>query len=850
MAKSAVGFALAALLSVSSVQAQGVSMMGSVDGGVTSLSLGQFTISDINDAGQVVGTFTRFFADCYHGFFWSPGWSAPLDLGCGRAFDVGEPAAGVVRVVGTGVGAYAHATIWEIPLAGGAFTATDIHDARVPNAAGEFTSALTSINSRGEIAGTTGSGIPFLLRGDQTQPVLRQPYRYTGVQINDYGAIVADHSTPQGSANLKQLYEHGRLSFIHDMGEVVAINNRGMVAGRRTYDEPQWRAVVYENGETRELQLPAGMSFSGVSDMNDAGQILGQVDDEWNLSDARWYKWSGTGSLPASIEFGQSDFPNCRGCWGHIVQAKINNNGVIAGVAKYMPDVENPSVMDAGFIMAPAGPPSTIIRPVSQVPVTATVPSAEKGLIVYVNRTEQAHANPDLYIMKGDGSEATRLTSTTAEENNPDVSPDGAMVAFESDRDGNFEIYRMSLNGTNVVRLTNHSGRDKTPAWSPDGQKIAFARYANRNWDIWVMNAVDGSGLVNLTNTAGADEVHPSWSPGGERIAYASNVSGHFEIHDVLVGFGAVRALTSQAAPSGVTYGNRFQPLHSTSGRLAYVEQWFDSSEIYDIDPDAAASPVLLTGCSSCPFYTEAHSWSSDARRLAFTNYQDDPYGRVMVVDTTNPSDPGAVLATGSSAPDWVPSVSGYPGGNGVPGDLVAVATSASRVALGWSAVTDATGYEVFRKSGPGDFAFLASSDGTTFADTAVLANKTYVYAVRSLRSSGPSALSNSDAATTIVFTDDPLMPGSEAKALHITQLRTAVNAMLTAAGLTPRTFPSLGAGTVIEAEDVTELRIALINARNAIGLPSMSAFTDPTITSRSTPVRAAHVNQLRNGVD
>ena len=48
------------------------------------------------------------------------------------------------------------------------------------------------------------------------------------------------------------------------------------------------------------------------------------------------------------------------------------------------------------------------------------------------------------------------------------------LIAFTSNRDGDYEIYTIRPDGTGLTRLTSSSGSDAHAAWSPDGKWIAF----------------------------------------------------------------------------------------------------------------------------------------------------------------------------------------------------------------------------------------------------------------------------------------------------------------------------------------------------------------------------------------
>ncbi|HYI07711.1 MAG TPA: glycoside hydrolase family 44 protein [Thermoanaerobaculia bacterium] len=178
-----------------------------------------------------------------------------------------------------------------------------------------------------------------------------------------------------------------------------------------------------------------------------------------------------------------------------------------------------------------------------------------------------------------------------------------------------------------------------------------------------------------------------------------------------------------------------------------------------------------------------------------------------------------------------------------------ATATSTSQVTVNWSAVAGATGYEIYRSANNTPFAPLITVTTTSHNDSSLSANTTYLYQVRAVAGGAVSDFSAVDAATTILFTDPALNNTLPAKAVHVTQLRTAVNAMRAAAGLTATAFTDASLpGTKIKAVHLTELRTALDAARADLGLPALT-YTNPTLTAGSTPVKAAHLMELRNGV-
>ena len=69
---------------------------------------------------------------------------------------------------------------------------------------------------------------------------------------------------------------------------------------------------------------------------------------------------------------------------------------------------------------------------------------------------------------------ARRLTSHEGYEYRPRFSPDGSLVAFSGEYDGNVDVYVMSVDGGSPRRLTWHPGRDEVEGFTPDGKSILF----------------------------------------------------------------------------------------------------------------------------------------------------------------------------------------------------------------------------------------------------------------------------------------------------------------------------------------------------------------------------------------
>jgi TolB protein len=74
----------------------------------------------------------------------------------------------------------------------------------------------------------------------------------------------------------------------------------------------------------------------------------------------------------------------------------------------------------------------------------------------------------EVYTTNADGSGLTALTSNSAADVSPALSPDGTKIVFSSDRDGgDFDLYTMDTDGSDVVQVTNLPGEELNPDWQP-----------------------------------------------------------------------------------------------------------------------------------------------------------------------------------------------------------------------------------------------------------------------------------------------------------------------------------------------------------------------------------------------
>lgn len=241
-----------------------------------------------------------------------------------------------------------------------------------------------------------------------------------------------------------------------------------------------------------------------------------------------------------------------------------------------------------------------------------------------------------IYLMDPGGTNQALVTSDSASDVDPDISPDGKEIIFTSNQTGNNDIFLLDRSVGTVVNLTNNAATDEWARWSPDGKQIVFD--SNRDggvFEVFLMNA-DGSGTpVELTSTPTLDR-YPSWSPDGKQIVLRRGIDIYTINAD---GTGTPVQLTNELAPSFAQMavfspdGRYIAFMSFREGYCSVFRMNADGSEQVNLTPKAAAD-AAASWCSRAP------AWSTDGQEIFFMSFRPSTGGKnqlfVMNADGSN----------------------------------------------------------------------------------------------------------------------------------------------------------------------------------------------------------------------
>ena len=150
-------------------------------------------------------------------------------------------------------------------------------------------------------------------------------------------------------------------------------------------------------------------------------------------------------------------------------------------------------------------------------------------------RTLLFDALGDLWTVPLEGGEATPLTQGIAWDFQPRYSPDGAWIAFISDRAGGDNLWVMRADGSDARAVTEEKDNlVHNPWWSPDGLFVVAKKgfTSTRSipaGEIWLFSVGGGGGLQLTERPNGPKDqktmADPAFSPDGRYVYYSQDAT-------------------------------------------------------------------------------------------------------------------------------------------------------------------------------------------------------------------------------------------------------------------------------------------------------------------------------------
>jgi TolB protein len=289
--------------------------------------------------------------------------------------------------------------------------------------------------------------------------------------------------------------------------------------------------------------------------------------------------------------------------------------------------------------------------------------------------TEERGGLSDIYRIHPDGTGLERLTDDPAFDDQGALSPDGRSLAFISTRgSGAANLWLLDLTTKKCRSLTAGQAGNYRPAWSPDGAWIAFSSDRDATpgvypgqWEMLQSTGIyivhpDGTGLKRLTKPSGVAG-SPAWSADGKRILFyetdevgaflAKSARSRTELLSVDIDTGERRQYTASNE-------TKLSPKWLSGGRIGYavrgggpnegIKVWYPDRHIVSVVAGTVRNPSwasdsghlvyerilkpamtehLIRTASSDPEFElllsePFPSFSADGRRLLYSQYAND----------------------------------------------------------------------------------------------------------------------------------------------------------------------------------------------------------------------------------
>ncbi len=213
-----------------------------------------------------------------------------------------------------------------------------------------------------------------------------------------------------------------------------------------------------------------------------------------------------------------------------------------------------------------------------------------------------------------------QISYETGLEFDPNVFPDGKMVAFATGPLGRTHLRVRQVVGGRTLEITeDFPGNQRWPQLSPDGTQIAF--YSDGS--IYTVPALGGIPKRIIEKKSNSSAYSPAWSPDGQKIAYVQNDS----IHIFNLDSGESEKLIDAKEAHCLSWSPDGSKIAYVLGNMAFVFSEFDIPEaLYPVIGNKAPSSIHIVSLPSkntVQVTTDEHLnvspvWTPDGKHILF----------------------------------------------------------------------------------------------------------------------------------------------------------------------------------------------------------------------------------------
>ena len=312
------------------------------------------------------------------------------------------------------------------------------------------------------------------------------------------------------------------------------------------------------------------------------------------------------------------------------------------------------SAADAAFTaevaLRPTATPA-IIQPVFERERPTLLPPLQRAsgdLVYFARQADSAGGQPvfEIVILNLSTWEERRF-GAGGSSSYPQPSPDGRWIAFQSDRDGDFEIYLANRHGGQLRQLTQNAVWDRLPAWSPDGEWIVYSSdtRGDQTFDLYRIRPTGEEQQPLFSD--GWRNSHARYSPDGTAVVFTAGErvrdSSAWELRMLHLASRDSTLLTDNDIRDASPV---FRP---DGGRILYVTTIGGARALASMNLQGGDRDVIYAG----PGSVWAASYSPDGQYLVVTATLDGA-DQLFLMDAAG----GAaqqITTTGGAYASWIP---------------------------------------------------------------------------------------------------------------------------------------------------------------------------------------------------